>query len=185
MSSKEDFIQLVETQILRTGIEALMRSLKKTDFYTAPASTKYHGSYNGGLVDHSVNVYTALCDFAGEEYDLETITTVSLFHDLCKANYYKTDTRNTKDANGKWIQVPYYTVDDQLPLGHGEKSILLLSEYINLTREEMLAIRWHMGGFEAKENYSYVSKAYEQCPLALYLHLADMKATYKLDKRTT
>lgn len=162
-----------------------MEYLNKTDFYTAPASTKYHESYDGGLVEHSYKVFKQL-QAEVHSYQLnydgvinpESVAIVGLFHDLCKMGFYKKEMRNTKDESGKWIQVPYYTVDDQFPFGHGDKSVILLREFIDLTIDEMLAIRWHMGGFEPKENHSSIGKAYEMCPLAVLLQVADMKATY-------
>ncbi len=93
------------------------------------------------------------------------------------------DYRNKKDETGQWIKEPYYISDDIMPLGHGEKSIMLISEFIKLTKEELYAIRWHMGGYEPKENYGYISKAYEKYPLAVYTHMADLMATYILENR--
>jgi HD superfamily phosphohydrolase YqeK len=184
MGNKERFISILRTMVQRTGIEKLISKLEQSDFFTAPASTKYHESYQGGLVEHSLNVY----DFLMSEYQYnerfakitnpESIAVVALLHDICKMHYYKEEMRNTKDENGKWIQVPFYTVEDQLPLGHGEKSVFLIKEFIDLSLEEVMAIRWHMGLSEPKENYNYISKAFSEFPLALYLHIADMKAIY-------
>lgn len=188
MEYKKIFKNIAKDYIKRKGIDELLDMLDKTDFYTAPASTKYHDSEEGGLVKHSVKVFEELWDevynelsidkHCSDELSEESIAIVALFHDLCKIGYYKTEMRNTKDENGKWVQVPYYTIDDKLPLGHGAKSIILISEYMKLTTDEMLAIMHHMGGFSPKEEYSTLSKAYAECPLALYLHIADMKATY-------
>ena len=93
------------------------------------------------------------------------------------------ETAAKKNENGEWVKEPFYTTDDLMPLGHGEKSVMILSEFIKLTKEELYAIRWHMGGYEAKENYSYISKAYEKYPLAVYTHMADLMATYILENR--
>ena len=107
---------------------------------------------------------------------------MALLHDICKANYYKVDFRNAKNqVTGEWEKVPYYTVDDTIPYGHGEKSVMMLTEYIKLTNEEKYAIRWHMGFTEAKENYQYLSVAYKKYPVALLLHEADLEATYFFD----
>lgn len=194
MSNKEVFIGLVRENIKRDGVEDLLNLIEKTDFFIAPASTKYHNSYAGGLVDHSLNVLTALVKFAPKEIPYESLVLVALFHDICKLGYYVIDYKNQKvykkngtksDEKGRfdWETIAYYTVDDKLPLGHGEKSVFMILDKMKLTVEETMAIRWHMGGYESKENYQSISKAYEEYPLALYLHLADMEATYVLDKR--
>lgn len=173
---KERFINaLLSTG--RDGIENLISWLENgTDFFTAPASTKYHLSREGGLLEHSLNVYTEL----KKELNVWThsATIVSLLHDVCKANYYKQNTKKQKNKDGIWEDVTYYSVDDLFPLGHGEKSVILLQKYIKLTDEEIIAIRFHMGGFESKDNYRYLSDAFNKCSLAVELHIADLKATY-------
>lgn len=174
------FKEYANKYIKRDGIDKLLESLSKTDFYTAPASTRFHDSHEGGLVKHSVEVFEHLKNITEKNktgYDMESVAIVSLFHDICKVHFYKVEMRNSKE-NGKWVKVPYYTVDDKLPLGHGEKSIIMIREFMELSVDEMLAIRWHMGGFVPKEEYLSIGKAYEQCPLALDLHFADMRATY-------
>lgn len=180
MNNKELFKSIVKTTITRKGIDRLMEYLEKTDFYIAPASTRFHDSCEGGLLQHSLNVYFQFLRLPHLELGLtaETIAIITLFHDFCKVGYYKTEMRNTKDENGKWIQVPYYIVEDSFPLGHGEKSLVMIREFIDLSADEMLAIRWHMGGFVSKEEYATLGKAYNTCPLAVYLHTADMWATY-------
>lgn len=176
---KERFIRIAKRQIKRDGIDELLASLENSDFYDAPASTRFHDSHEFGLVKHSLAVFDILdSDLTNSDFDKESIAIVSLFHDLCKIGFYKVSTRNTKDENGKWIQVPYYEVDDQLPLGHGEKSIIMVREFMKLTVEEMVAIRWHMGGFVGKEEYMSIGKAYSDYPLAVWLSTADLKATY-------
>lgn len=149
---------------------------KETDFFEAPASSKYHLSKEKGLLEHSLNVYDALEKELGTSSNGAKIT--ALLHDICKANYYKVDYRNQKNNEGNWIKVPYYKIDDDFPMGHGEKSVILALRYIKLTDEEIAAIRWHMGLSEAKDNYTYVNKAFSKYPLALYLHIADLIATY-------
>ena len=176
---------LLSTQ--RKGISNLIEYLRKTDFYEAPASTRFHSSYEGGLLEHSLNVYNLLAQKI--ETDLwsryaigsGTAIIVALLHDICKANYYKVDYRNAKNENGEWVKVPYYTVDDKMPYGHGEKSVMIASEFIKLTAEEKYAIRWHMGFSEPKENWSYVGNAMEKYPLVLALHQADMEATHLIE----
>jgi hypothetical protein len=179
MSNKELFIGMVKKHIKRDGVNKLLAYLEKSDFYTAPASTRYHHSREGGLCEHSIEVFKNLVNEPRlNDISMETKAIVGLFHDFCKIGYYEVSSRNTKDENGKWIQVPYYTVNDLLPYGHGEKSVLLVSEFIELTLEEKMAIRWHMGGYEPKEHYNYLSKAYEEFPLAMELHFADMRSSY-------
>lgn len=179
---KEKFIELLRSTN-REGIERLIDFLDRTDFYTAPASTRFHNSFESGLLAHSMNVYTSLKKLVGNEWPEDTIIIVSLLHDICKVNMYKVDYRNKKDENGVWVKEPYYTTDDLMPLGHGEKSVMIISEFIKLSKEELYAIRWHMGGFEPKENYGYLAKAYEKYPLAVYTHIADIMATYILESQ--
>lgn len=179
---KEKFIELLRSTN-REGIEKLIDFLDRTDFFTAPASTRFHNSFESGLLAHSMNVYTSLKKLVGNEWPEDTIIIVSLLHDICKVNMYKVDYRNKKDENGVWVKEPYYTTDDLMPLGHGEKSVMIISEFIKLSKEELYAIRWHMGGFEPKENYGYLAKAYEKYPLAVYTHIADIMATYILESQ--
>ena len=182
---REEFKRLLSS-ISRDGIDNLIAFIDKTDFYTAPASTRFHGNYEGGLLEHSMKVYEIL------KYKVEhsvvdinvsedTLKIVALLHDICKVNYYKVDYRNAKNAEGVWEKVPYYTVDDTIPYGHGEKSVMMLTEYIKLTVEEKYCIRWHMGFTEPKEMYSTIGIAFKKYPLALLLHEADLEATYFYD----
>lgn len=165
----------------REGIDNVIEFLEKTDFYKAPASTRYHGAYEGGLAEHSFKVYEIL-DKKIKQSDIEvpedTIKIASLLHDVCKINFYKTDYRNAKNSMGEWEKVPYYTIEDTIPYGHGEKSVMMLSEYIKLTNEEKYAIRWHMGFSEPKESYGTLGQAFKKYPLALLLFEADLEATY-------
>ena len=182
---KEKFIELLKSTN-RQGIEELISFLEKTDFFTAPASTRFHGSFEGGLVEHSLKVYEIL-DYKVKNNVLnlevpdDTIKIVSLLHDICKLNFYKVDYRNAKNALGEWEKVPYYTIDDTIPYGHGEKSVMMISEYIKLTPEEKYCIRWHMGYTEPKELYNTIGAAYKKYPLALMMHEADLEATYFYD----
>lgn len=181
MNYKDEFIRIYERNINREGADKLLHFLKASDFFTAPASTRFHEAYEGGLVEHSVKVYNQLehmCETDLLDFSPETIAIVALLHDLCKVNFYSVEYRNRKNDKGQWEKYPFYIVDDQMPLGHGEKSIMLIRDCMDLSLEEMLAIRWHMNGFEPKENYSALGKAYNQCPLAVYLAVADLKATY-------
>lgn len=191
MSAKEEFIEIYRENIRREGADKLLEYLMSpsSDFFTAPASTRYHGAYEGGLVEHSLNVYECLCDylarervqeFYGIEASEETVAIVSLLHDICKMNFYKKSFRNVKDENGVWNKVPTYEIDDRLPYGHGEKSVYIVSGFMRLTREEAFAIRYHMG-FSGNEEARDVGKAFEMFPLAFALSTADMEASYFLE----
>ena len=191
MSAREEFLEIYQEHIRRDGSEALLDYLKnKSDFFTAPASAKFHGAYAGGLCDHSVNVYHCLNDYLSRErvqelyglsYSAESIAVVSLLHDLCKIGCYKSGTRNVKNADGKWESVPTFRFEDPLPYGHGEKSVYIISGFMRLTREEAMAIRWHMG-FSGSEDPRTIGQALEQYPLAFALSVADMEATYFLER---
>lgn len=172
--------------ITRYGITHFMDWLcKETDFMTAPASTRFHGAEEGGLLKHSLCVYKNLLALRppSVDYSLDTMKIVSLFHDICKVNFYAVDTKNRKNPEtGIWETVPYYTVDEQLPYGsHGGKSVyLLMSHGLDLTEQEAIAINNHMGGWDYT-TYHNPSQAFEKYPLAVYLHMADIMATY-IDK---
>jgi hypothetical protein len=179
---KEEFLELLKS-IKREGIEDLINFIEKTDFFKAPASTRFHGSHEGGLLEHSMKVYEILkhkvnTNIEKIEVSEDTLKIVALLHDICKANFYKVDYRNAKNSFGEWEKVPYYTVEDTIPYGHGEKSVMMLTEYIKLTSEEKYAIRWHMGFTEPKELYTTLGLAYQKYPLALLLFEADLEATY-------
>ncbi|MBP3747683.1 MAG: HD domain-containing protein [Ruminococcus sp.] len=193
MTPKEEFISVYTENIKRGGADKLLEYLKKSDFFTAPSSTRFHGSYEGGLVQHSLNVYHCLKDYLsrprtkelyGMDYSEETIAIVALLHDVCKINFYTVDYRNKKNDEGVWEKVPYYTINDTLPYGHGEKSVYILSGFFygddRLTREEAFAIRYHMG-FSGIEDKNVIGKALEMYPLALALNVADMEASYYLE----
>ncbi|MBQ3145875.1 MAG: HD domain-containing protein [Clostridia bacterium] len=173
---KEEFINLLKS-INREGMDKLLEFLEGTDFFDAPASTRYHGAWKGGLLAHSMKVYEIL---KTKTEDSDAVKIVALLHDICKTNFYKTDYRNVKN-NGVWEQVPYYTVEDNIPYGHGEKSVMMVSEFIKLTPEEKYAIRWHMGFTEPKELYGTLGQAYKKYPLALLAFEADLEATYFYD----
>ena len=182
---KEEFLKLLR-ETKRENIEDLISFIEKTDFFDAPASTRFHGAREHGLLEHSLKVYEILkqkVETACIEIKTpkESIAIIALLHDLCKANYYKIDYRNAKNALGVWEKVPYYTVDDTIPYGHGEKSVMMATEYIKLTPEEKYAIRWHMGYTEPKEQYSSIGLAFAKYPIALLSHEADLEATYFFD----
>ena len=188
MTAKERFIEIYTQNITREGADKLLDFLLNgSDFFTAPASTRYHGAHEGGLVEHSLNVYDCLKDMMerlneryGIEYPEESIAIAGLLHDICKVNFYKTSYRNVKDETGRWQSVPYYTIEDTLPYGHGEKSAYIVSAYIRLTRDEAFAIRYHMG-FSGTEDPGNVGRALEMFPLAYATCCADMEAAFLLE----
>ena len=187
---RAEFLDIWQQHVTRPGSEKLLDWLdKKTDFFTAPASTRFHGACEGGLCMHSLNVYHALHDsFFTEGESEESYAICALLHDLCKANYYKLGTRNVKnEATGQWEKAPFYSVDDLFPYGHGEKSVFLIERFMKLKVEEAVAIRWHMGGFDdaARGGCFAISEAYDKYPLAVKLHIADLQATYLMEHRTS
>lgn len=188
VSNKSRFLSICNTNIKRKGIENLLGWLEKSDFFTAPASTKFHGNYTGGLLEHSLNVYDCLVRIV-KEFNIncldESMAIVALFHDLCKANFYTTTSRNYKDEKtGQWLKKDVYIIDDKMPLGHGEKSCLILQSFMPLKLEELLAIRWHMGGFDSavKGGDFSINKAFDMYKLVSALHIADLEATHFLEE---
>lgn len=191
MGEKKDFIkeftEIYTSKINREGADKLLDWLLKSDFTTCPASTKFHSNHEGGLIEHSVKAYKRFVRNLVKEYgenwqdhiSEESVAIIGLLHDICKVGYYKQEMRNVKE-DGIWVQKPYYTVDDKLPYGHGEKSVYIISGFMKLTREEAMAINWHMGGFDARvQGGSYsISGAFYEFPVALIFHLSDLEATY-------
>ena len=191
MTKREEFIAVYQENIQRRGADRLLEWLDSdaSDFFTAPSSTRFHGAYEGGLVEHSLNVYECLKDYLnrprtkelyGIDYTPETIAVTALLHDICKVGFYAVDYRNAKNEQGVWEKVPYYTVRDTLPYGHGEKSVYMIQSFMRLTRDEAFAIRYHMG-FSGNEDKNSVGRALEMFPLALAVNVADMEATYYLE----
>lgn len=174
---KDYFYTLVDA-LYRDGIKEFCEWLETTDFFTAPASHRFHESYKGGLLEHSLRVYLELTRLASLYSDIpfssESLIITSLFHDVCKIGFYTTSTRNTK-IDGKWTTVPYYTIDEQYLFGgHGSKSVYLIQQYMRLEPNEAAAINTHMG--PTGNDYSCYN-TYRQYPLAMLLHTADMIAT--------
>ena len=174
----------------RPGAEEFLGWLCGTDFFTAPASTRYHCACPSGLVMHSLSVYGVMMEkhFTEGEDSRESFALCALLHDLCKAQYYKVSTRNVKnEQTGQWEKANYYAVEDSFPYGHGEKSVFLIERFIRLKPAEATAIRWHMGGFDdaARGGCYAISQAYEKYPLAVKLHLADLESTYLREKGTS
>lgn len=191
MSAKEEFIEIYRANVHREGADALLDYLEnKSDFFTSPASARYHGAYVGGLCEHSVNVYHCLREYLarervqelyGVEAPDESVAVSALLHDLCKIGCYKAGSRNVKGSDGKWTAVPTFYYEDKLPYGHGEKSVYIISGFMKLTRPEAMAIRWHMG-FSGTEDSRLVGRAFAKYPLAFALSVADMEATYFLEE---
>ncbi len=185
---KDRFFEVYQTNINRDGNVELLDWLdKRTDFFYAPASTRFHGAHAEGLVMHSLNVFDLLYarnEREGFPENRESVAIVSLLHDLCKTEFYKETTRNVKnDVTGQWEKVPYYSIEDRFPFGHGEKSVFLIERFMRLKPAEAIAIRWHMGGFDdnARVGGYSVAGAFGSYPLAVKLHLCDLEATYLLE----
>lgn len=186
---REEMIQYFKQKLAsvnRPGCDKLLEFIEKSDFFRAPASTRFHGAYEGGLLRHSINVYECLNNkkfgdpFWQEKLDNvsnESIVIVSLLHDICKTYFYTTEMRNKK-VDGQWIQVPFYTVDDKFPYGHGEKSVMMIEKYMRLRSKEQYAIRWHMGPYSGQQDWNTFGMAVEKYPLVLALFEADVEATH-------
>ena len=181
-------------KVQRPGMDKLLEYIQKSDFYKAPASTKYHLAVPSGLLQHSLNVLDALRGLlswrsdgvweyraAGKVVDTipdDSVIMMALLHDICKTHFYGTSTRNQKnDATGKWEKVPFYTVNDMMPLGHGPKSAMIIKQYTTLTSQELYAIWHHMGMNGNYENDNAVGKSIEMYPAVLALQTADMMAS--------
>lgn len=201
-ANKEAFIGLVRKHIKRDGVEKVLEWLESTDFYTAPASTKYHLSVEGGLCQHSLNVFWRMVDLSNmyfektedEEdviyngssletdgaFSIENIAIVALFHDICKANCYVRDFRNVK-VDGKWTQVEYWSWQEQFVYGHGSKSVYILQQFMRLAIDEAQAIRFHMGGREDPLSETYerqYARIFESSKFAVLLYMADTMAAW-------
>lgn len=185
-------------KINREGVTRLMSYIRKSDFYSAPASTRYHLSVTGGLLQHSLNVLDAFRKRMRDNEDgtysfmvagknMATITEESmiimaLLHDLCKTNFYKTVMRWRKDRNNKWEQYETFEVEDKVPYGHGEKSVMMIEEFMRLKPEERYAIRWHMGYTET--DTLALNNAIEKYPIIWALHSADMEASHFMEAQS-
>lgn len=211
-NERQELINKFETTLTELNIDGMDRLLdfiRKSDFYTAPASTRFHGAYEGGLLQHSMNVFdcltkklsTGIWMILEKQYSDRNIAVSALLHDICKTYFYTTELRNQKtydeekvskaekwqiksDSNGHyiWETVQAYKVDDKIPYGHGEKSVMMLEEYIKLEPCERYAIRWHMGAYDCTpQNFNTLGAAMEKYPLVLALHEADMEATHLME----
>ena len=204
MAEMKDRFDTLLRSTNRPGIENLLTWLSKySDFYTAPASANYHGSFAGGLISHSLNVYDAALDIweimkrkAIPDKNIGTITMDSviictLMHDLCKANFYKSKEKwwkdDTREYSNQWRKYMSYEIVDQLPLGHGEKSVIILQNFIQLSGTEMCAIRWHMGlsdigCFISPYCKQSIMDAINNIPLVELLILSDHFASFIMEK---
>lgn len=192
MDNKQRALELLQS-VKRRNMDLLLDWLEnKTDYFTAPASVKYHGCYKGGLLEHHLDVYDCFLQLAETSqfkqfnFDFDSIILISLLHDVCKTNFYFETTRNWKNPDtGQWEQVPYYEVVDSHPYGHGECSVMLISDYIKLTTEEKYAVRWHMGGFDKINrggDIGIVTDCFKNSPLCVCTHMADLMATYTFNR---
>lgn len=185
--NKEEYINTFKSIIKREGSEELLNYLISSDFFVAPASTKFHSAFEGGLCFHSLNVYKRFRKNLIKEYgenftdhiSEESVAIISLLHDICKVDSYKVDYRNVK-VDGEWTRQPYFAFNDQLPYGHGEKSVYMISGFMRLSREEAMAINWHMGGFDARVlgGSHSISTAFYSYPTSVLFHISDIEATY-------
>lgn len=173
-SPKEKYRRMFDDAIgQRMGSMALWRVLDEIGFFTSPASTKYHLSVPGGLLQHSINVAEAameLCETPRfKTCDKRAVFVAALLHDICKA--------------GKYIEKPGggYRYEDTRMLGHGEESVILIQHWAHLTDKEILAIRWHMGAYSGEKDWNTLRKVYDSCPEALCVHMADMIATHIME----
>jgi len=182
---KQEIISLLKSTE-RAGIDKVIKHLEETDFFVAPASTRFHGNYDGGLAEHSLNVYKLL-KVKNEQFDLglapDTIVITSILHDVCKINLYHVATKNRKNPKTlKWESYKGYGYEDEFPIGHGEKSVIKLMQFIKLTKEEIIMIRWHMGSYEDKSQQNNISAAWNMYPAATALHTADLESSYILEE---
>lgn len=200
--TRKDFIIDLWNKVDRPGVHLLIEFLEQSDFFEAPCSTEFHLAEPGGLARHSLNVYRLLEHktrvYAGELSDcysseqanriVEATIICGLGHDFCKINTYKPGKKNVK-IDGRWVEKDIWRVDDSLPLGHGEKSAMMLQRFIQLTDEELAAIRWHMCAFDASIHFNYPNgfayrKACEMYPLVTLLFTADFEASNIVERRS-
>lgn len=189
-NTKQNIIRLLR-DTGRKGIDAMIEYIEHgTDFFDAPASTKHHCAYVGGLAEHSLNVYNALMRLDGllaPDHPHDQVVITALLHDICKTNFYVQEQAWRKDDRGKWESYTRWGVNDTLPLGHGEKSLYIINKFIQLSDAEAAAIRWHMGAWTAGMTTDHsLSKAYntsvDKYPLVTLLATADNLATHLIEK---
>ena len=188
MNNKETFISLLKSTN-RQGVDGCIQELENLGFFTAPASTVFHLNNEGGLVEHSLNVCKVALKVRETmiEFDSslenklpkDSVIIAALLHDMCKSDIYKKATKWQKNSKGQWEGYDGYDVDySNLPLGHGEKSVIMaLQSGLKLTKDEILAIRWHMHAwelpFQSYEAKSCLNKAKEITPLLTLIQTSD------------
>ena len=195
--NKERFVELLKST-QREGVEYVIEDLETLGFFEAPASSTQHLNYDGGLVEHSLNVYDMAVmlkeQIIARRPDLEkllpteSIIIASLLHDVCKADIYRKVMRRRKDAIGTYEEYQAYEVDySNLPIGHGEKSvIMILRSGMYLEDDEVIAIRWHMSAwdlpFQSFELSKSLNVARDKSPLCSLIHTADSLAANLLER---
>lgn len=182
-ANKAKIIELLKSTN-RPGMDRLISWIETTDFFEAPASTKYHLHCKGGLAKHSLNVYERLkakVDCGLVNLKPETIIITSLLHDLCKANFYTLQKRNRK-IDGQWQEVEEWGVEDKFPVGHGEKSCYLIQSCIRLSPEEYAMIRLHMGR-ESDKGTDPFSASAAIFPGVAAIHTADLESAFIIEAR--
>ena len=193
---KEQFIELLRSTESQ-GIEKVIQYLEESGFFSAPASTAFHLNYEGGLMEHSMNVYkmaiamrepiVAMKPEMREKLQEKSIIIAALLHDVCKAKIYQKTKKWNMNSQGKWEQKEGYTTDySQMPFGHGEKSVIILLDLgLKMTVDEMVAIRWHMGAwdlsFQSYEAKSNINESGNRYPLLSLIQAADNMATHILE----
>lgn len=192
---KQYFISLLKS-LNREGIDSVLDFLEKSDFYYAPSSSLYHGNYEGGLLEHSLNVmeiavklyddFKELAPIETKDVTRESVILCSLLHDICKTYFYVPKIKSRKNDMDEWEQYIGYEIKDQLPLWHGAKSVIMLQMMgLKLNVQEMLAIQWHMGawnnGYTEASTKKSMGDAYSNYPLCLMIHCADSMATFILE----
>lgn len=193
MEIQKQILEILQS-VNREGTKNLVEYLtKECDYFTAPASTTYHGNTEGGLARHSLNVYNILKDKVDKYYpdgsiSPQSVALCSLMHDLCKVDIYKWSKKWKKDENNKWFEEPCWMVKDEFPVGHGSKSVFVLQRFVQLTDEEIAAIYFHLGMCDPGVHFNYPNGfAYKDAlnlyPLVVLLQLADLEASYVVERK--
>ncbi len=195
---KKEFCELLRSTN-REGVDYVIEDLESLGFFDAPASTKFHLNYDGGLCEHSLNVCKVGIMLREEMIKMspesasylpkESVIIATLLHDVCKADIYKKVLKKQKNQYGVWEEVPGFEVDySNFPMGHGEKSVIrLLLSGLELTDDEMLAIRWHMTAwdlpFQSPEQKGNLNTARDICPLCSLVQSADTLASNIIERK--
>jgi len=198
-NKKSAFFESRLRDVNREGIEKVIEFLRTTDFYVAPSSASYHSNYQGGLLDHSLLVYSlafkyregliAMMPELEEKIPEDSLIISTLLHDICKNCFYKQDMKYLKDYNNQWQSYLGYEIDDSFPIGHGEKSVIMLQDLgLQMTPEEMLTIRYHMGAWDGAMltndvKFSY-SAAMNKYPMMVLVQSADNTSSLVFEKKS-